>query len=291
MKEYPVFVPFGDEHLAAVVAVPDEPVDGLVLLTTGTGAPRSHRFQVWARTARRMAERRIASVRMEYLGIGDSTGRMLQPSLGDQRRDQAVAVARFALEAVGTDRLAVAGNCSGSIVALDVAAEMQECRGAVLILPRLIRPTGLGRAVIGSRGGRLSAAVRSNRAVYGALRKAISPYLRGESGRNVPMPTIAQAIERAVGHARLLFVYAERDSDVYLQRSVAVLPSLVEDLPSGRRDQVEVRLVPFGPLSGFESIEAQDGTIELVADWVEACFREAVGTADGDRLTLRGSGP
>jgi dienelactone hydrolase len=291
MREYPVFVPFGDEHLAAVIAVPDDPIDGLVLLTTGTGAPRSHRFQVWARTARALAERGVASVRMEYLGIGDSTGRMLQPSLGDQRRDQAIAVARFALEAVGTDRLAVAGNCSGSIVALDVAAQMDTCRGAVLILPRLIRPTGLGRAVIGSRGGRLSAAVRSNRAVYGALRRAISPYLRGESGRNVPMPSVAQAIERAVGHARLLFVYAERDSDVYLQRSVALLPSLVEGLPAARRERVEVRLVPFGPLSGFESIEAQEGTVELVTGWIDACFRGEPQDAAEGRLTLRGSGP
>src|SRR2546426_8495657 len=39
VKEYPVFVPYGAEHLGAVVTLPEAEPAGLVLLVTGTGAP------------------------------------------------------------------------------------------------------------------------------------------------------------------------------------------------------------------------------------------------------------
>ena len=74
MTEYPVFVPWRGGHLAAVVALPERPVRGLVVLSTGTGAPRSHRHQVWAVAAERLAAGGFASVRWEYPGLHDSTG-------------------------------------------------------------------------------------------------------------------------------------------------------------------------------------------------------------------------
>ena len=43
MKEYQVFIPYGEERIAAAVTVPDEAVRGLVVLSTGLGATRSHR--------------------------------------------------------------------------------------------------------------------------------------------------------------------------------------------------------------------------------------------------------
>ena len=77
MNEHPMFVPWADgEHLAAMLTVPDAPSRGLVLLLQGLGPPRSHRYQLWTRTARALAERGIASVRMDYPQVGDSTGRI-----------------------------------------------------------------------------------------------------------------------------------------------------------------------------------------------------------------------
>src|SRR5207244_11235313 len=96
-------------------AVParDEAPRGVVLLLTGTGAPRSHRFQLWTRVARALGERGLASVRLDYLGIGDSTGSTREVALqGTTDIRTAQAIARFSLEVLGVDRMAVAGNCS-----------------------------------------------------------------------------------------------------------------------------------------------------------------------------------
>jgi alpha-beta hydrolase superfamily lysophospholipase len=72
MKEFPFFVPYEDQFLAGTLTVPDRDPEALVLLLAGTGAPRSHRFQLWTRTARGLAEHGLASVRLDYRGIGAS---------------------------------------------------------------------------------------------------------------------------------------------------------------------------------------------------------------------------
>src|SRR5207249_4135911 len=66
VKEYPVFLPFGDEHLALVLTVPEGAPAGVVLLLTGGSAARSHRFQLWTRVARSLAkEHALASARLD----------------------------------------------------------------------------------------------------------------------------------------------------------------------------------------------------------------------------------
>ena len=76
MREFPVFVPSRGERIGAVIAVPEEDPRGLVLLMPGGGgAPRSHRYAMYTKVARALAGRGIASVRMDWRGVGDSTGR------------------------------------------------------------------------------------------------------------------------------------------------------------------------------------------------------------------------
>ena len=119
MREYPLFVPHDSGHLAAVLTVPDDDADGLVVLVTGIGAPRSHRFQMWTRLARRLADRGLASVRFDYHGMGDSTGTALE--WGDDWDTvllaETMAVANEAMRATGTRRVAIAGNCAGAELA------------------------------------------------------------------------------------------------------------------------------------------------------------------------------
>ena len=47
----------------------------MVFTTGGGGTLRSQRFRLWTRAARALADIGIASVRMEFAGIGDSTER------------------------------------------------------------------------------------------------------------------------------------------------------------------------------------------------------------------------
>jgi pimeloyl-ACP methyl ester carboxylesterase len=265
MKEYPVFVPFEGEALASVVTVPDGDPQGLVLLVTGTGAPRSHRFQLWARVARGLAEHGVASVRMDRLGIGDSGGRLPESTFGQPPKEQALAVARFAMRAVGVDRFAVAGNCSGSAVAMAVAADAPECAGAVCILPRLLEPSGVNRMVIDARHSGLADMVRRNR-----LLRALTKPVRGRKGR--PTELVRVSMPQALAHGRLLFIFSREDTDSFNDKSVNTLTRVTRSLSTSHRDRFEVRILPHGPLTGFESVEAQQVVLDALVGWLPGCF-------------------
>jgi dienelactone hydrolase len=268
VTEFPVFVPHGKDHLGAVITVPDEPTAGLVLLTTGTGAPRSHRFQLWTTVARRLAERGLASVRMEYLGVGDSTGRVQERRMGelDLRVDEAEAVTRFAQAATGVDRLAAVGNCSGGLVALGVATRLQSSFvGTVCILPRVLQPTKMNEMVIGLRGSKIASFARSSPILRPVVRS-----LRGRKGK--PRSLIQERMARALAGGRLLFVYSERDTDAFNEQSRKQIDRILDQLPQDHRARFELKVFPGGPLSGFESLEAQRDVIDLAVGWTTGCF-------------------
>jgi pimeloyl-ACP methyl ester carboxylesterase len=261
VKEFPFFVPYEDQYLAGTLTVPDREPEALVLLLAGTGAPRSHRFQLWTRTARGLAEHGLASVRLDYRGIGDSSGRVLQPVLGDQRTEQAITVARFCMQACSVERVAVIGNCSGGVVGLGVTAQMPEVETAILILPRLVQMSTVGRKALDARKSRLGAIVRRHR----LLRRVAHTTMK--TGRDVASPPVAASFEPALDHARLLFVYSEHDRDPYVGKSRRLLQQMIAKLPSERRSRVDSMLIDEGPLSGFESRAVQERVIAEVVQW------------------------
>ena len=275
MKEFPVFVPDGTDHFGAVITVPDSEPKGLVLLLTGTGAARSHRFQLWTRVARELADRGLAVARLDYEGVGDSTGGVREVGLTLTQRE-AVAVLRFARQAIPVDRVAVVGNCSGAIAALGVAAQTPDCIGAVCILTRLLMPSPVNRLVISGRRSRLAAWVRSNP----TLHRAIRPF-RGRRGK--PSENVTTPFHAALGHSRLFFLYGEEDNDAYNPKVKAALTRLLAQHPAEERERFELQVLPGGSLSGFESLETQRLTIDTVVEWLTSCFgierREALGHA------------
>lgn len=281
MKEFPVFVPYDHEHLAATITVPDADPQALVLLLAGTGAPRSHRFQLWTRTARALAGYGLASVRVDYRGIGDSRGRMAQPVLGDERLEQAVTAARFAMKACGVQRMAVVGNCSGGVVGLGVTARMPEVEASILILPRLVYMSGVSRAAVGARKSRLGALVRKNP----ILRRVAHRTVKGR--RDLPSPPVAQSFMPALENARLLFVYSEHDRDPYVAKSMRLLQQLTASLPPERRSRVELTLIEEGPLSGFESLQVQEQAIESSVGWVVDAMGAAPALEDASESEQR----
>ena len=115
-REYPVWIQVKDHHIAAIVALPEGDPRAVVLFTTGGGgAPRSQRFRLWTRAARELADRGIASVRMEYEGVGDSTGAgRIGLKWSQLPTDDVIEVARFAMSVTGTTQLGMSGNCAGA---------------------------------------------------------------------------------------------------------------------------------------------------------------------------------
>ncbi len=271
-REFPLFVPYAEEHLAAVLCVPDGQPKAVVLLLTGIGAPRSHRFQVWARVARRLAAQGYASVRMDYGGLGDSTGSLEELPLIEAPWHEAREVARFAMRAVGTDRLGIAGNCLGATVGLRVAAEMPESVATVGLLTRLRDPGATYQVLHRTRGWRVVSMLRSNRFV----RRVVVRRLKGLKGRS--LPGVRDQLSRALGHQNMLFVYSLADDDVYSREVQTLLDTMLASLPRERRDRFELRILPEGPLARLESLTSQDAVIDTVSNWLAGTLGRAAGS-------------
>jgi pimeloyl-ACP methyl ester carboxylesterase len=129
----PLFVTHAGVHLAAAITLPSRPV-ALAVLLQGFGAPRSHRNRLWTFTAADLAAHGIASVRFDYPGMGDSTGQAGW-ELDAPPTDAARAVIEKALEMVGVERFAVAGNCMGARMAVAIGATDPGCNSVGVILP------------------------------------------------------------------------------------------------------------------------------------------------------------
>jgi alpha/beta superfamily hydrolase len=269
VREFPVFVPHQDEHLAAVLCVPDGPPKALVLLLTGIGAPRSHRFQVWARVARRLAGQGYASIRMDYGGLGDSTGSLEELPLVEAPWQEARDVAHFAMRAIGTDRLGIAGNCLGATVALKVASEMPESMASVGVLTRLRDPGATYQVLHRTRGWRVVSILKSNR----FIRRVFIQRIKGLKGRS--LPGIRDQLSRALARQNILFVYSLADDDVYTREVQALLDNMLASLPRERRDRFELRILPEGPLARLESLSSQSMVIDTVSEWLVGTLERA----------------
>jgi alpha/beta superfamily hydrolase len=132
--EHAMFVPFASDQLATVLTLPDSDPRGLAVLLQGLGAARSHKNRIWTRMARALAGRGIASVRMDYAGMGDSTGK-LRASLAEPPVEEAEAVARVAMKVAGVDQLATVGHCMGARTSFALACRMEECITVATIVP------------------------------------------------------------------------------------------------------------------------------------------------------------
>lgn len=269
MNEYPVFVPWGEDHLAAVITVPEGEPRGLVVLSGVPGAPRSHRYQVWARAAERLCDAGAASVRWEYMGLDDSTGSVTEVSMAVTPIDQTLAVTRFAQQAVGVDKVVGVGNCMGAQSALSLAADLAECVGAVCILPQVTKQLATRRAFRRAARGRLGF-LRSK-----LLRRlVIGPFSRLGPGMR---PTVRDPLPKALEHGRVLFAY-DREHLESRSRAFPRIRAVVKRLPAAHRRRFELRVLPSWGLDRFGSLESQESALDAIVDWVDRCLAQGEGS-------------
>ncbi len=257
--DHPMFVPFGREHLAAVITLPEVPARSLVVLLQGLGAPRSHRYSLWARTARGLASRGIASVRMDYPEVGDSTGQfpgdMHQPPVAE-----AMAVTQVALERVGLETYGMVGNCLGAKTALQIAAANEGCVSVGCILPGSPKSIlqGEGRTAPHRAARRLSKRAPRLGSVGRKVLQShrIKPRLRF-------LPEVADTIRGA--DLMLLYLGTMEAS----QRLRGGLDALVTEAGESTT-RAEVVHVPAGITTGMRlSLEEQPKVIDAIVDWMD----------------------
>ena len=261
MKEYPVFVPHGEDRIAGVVTVPDEEPRGLVVLMAGIGAPRSHRYQIWTRAARRLADRGIASVRWDYLGIGDSTGEY-RFEIESPPVDQADAVLRFVAERLPVERFAIVGNCVGVPTAFQLAAGDPACAGVVAILPVALGPV---LREPGSAGGRRpeSSPRAGHRLLVERFRRKVAIRRR----RRAPLiPEVAAVLQ--TGRAFLLHGGTEASR----RRLDRAARSAARVAGHDARSRLQIRFLPPEGGRGFRPLRMQELVVATVVEWLTAAW-------------------
>ena len=263
MNEYPIFVPFEREHVAAVITTPDDEPRGLVqLLQGGGGQSRSHRNRGWIRAARGLAENGIASVRMDYPGLGDSTGdRAFE--VGSPPTEAALAVAKVTLDIVGVAPFAAVANCIGIPTALGVGTQIPSCMGVVCIVPSALRPL-----MEVSRADRRSTARRAIGQRMPTVRQIVREVRRGASRRSAPS-RLRQELATLLRSARILILHGGTDDSwQQLRTQISRLQAQVGE-EAGKR--IETGALPTEG-SGFRGLHKQQAMVDSSIEWLDELF-------------------
>jgi pimeloyl-ACP methyl ester carboxylesterase len=282
MNVHPVFVPVEGDHVAATISLPDVPARGLAVLLQGFGTTRSHRNRLWTKTSAALAARGIASVRLDYPGLGDSTGTRLY-SMKQPPVQAVIAATRVALDAAGVNSYCVVGNCLGARTALLIAERLPGCLGVGLVLP-----------------GELESVVREEPSPTGtsALRLVARdiPALR-RMARLVPRRSTRSArlmpeVGTLMDSVRMLFLFIGPRKT--WRRLAPVLDAWAGRAGTAARGRVERLFVPGAGRQGLQPLSSQEAVLQVVPEWIDRVVSgstlqlepaAARGTRDG--LTIR----
>jgi alpha/beta superfamily hydrolase len=263
-REFPVFVPVADHHIAAIVTVPEADPRGVVVFTTGGGgALRSQRFRLWTKAARGLAERGVASVRMEYPGVGDSTGTH-RVGLGWMKLpiDDVIAVAEFATSVTGTDRLGLCGNCAGARASIRAVESLPGCRSLALFWLKPLASTDR------STQQRLRSVVRMLRRAPAPLKRLLAKAYWARQARAGHGAGVADTLRAAAAGRDLLLI--ETQSALAGQ-----IPSVMDELRSSSNgNRIELRRFESTSMQAFESLSEQEVALETVIRWFDLSFSE-----------------
>ncbi len=124
----------GDQTVLSVITRPTGPARGagVIFLNGGHGGSSAGKNRIYSRMAADLAERGFHSIRLEWHGIGDSTGAIDEFVLHQPFRSETLAAAA-ALREEGVRDIALYGECIGARTAVVVADELPDLRAAFLV--------------------------------------------------------------------------------------------------------------------------------------------------------------
>jgi pimeloyl-ACP methyl ester carboxylesterase len=274
-QEFPVFIPLGEERLCSVVCAPAEGGHDLgVVLLTGGNYTRTHRNRMWVRAARELAERGFPSIRVDYHGVGDSTGHAYFDMEAPFDRD-ALAAAAFLKRATGVRKLAIVATCFGGRSAMAAAAQEPDCVGisiypVPLTVPKNRQPVPLRSKV---RLWMKRFALGTKLLQHPRIRK-----LRGKAHakREVPDVVISPRFKKDVvavlkRGAAVTFVYGELTEDLgHLRQAVAEIEPHVS---AEQRAAIVVDLAEGTSLLRFQTLADQDVVVTRSVAFVDSLHR------------------
>jgi alpha/beta superfamily hydrolase len=280
-EEYPVYVPAGGERLAAVVCAPTGDLEDLgVVLLTGSNYTRTHRNRMWVRAARELAGRGICSIRFDYHGVGDSTGRVVM-ALEVALDADANGVADLLKAATGVSRLAFVATCFGGRTAMAAAAQREDVVSVTVFpLPILVPAAPAGaplrrrirqRLKASELGARLLRNPRVKRARTQVAQRRSEPVL-------VVSPPFLRDTAATAARSEVRFVMGETTKE--LPQAERLIEELRRQLTPEEHARVRLEVVPGTDIHRFQTFADQQ---VVVSRTVEAGVR-ALGPAPSEAV-------
>jgi pimeloyl-ACP methyl ester carboxylesterase len=262
-EEFPVFMPIGEDRLCAVVCVPqDIGSDRGVVLLTGSNYTRTHRNRMWVRTARALADAGVPSIRFDYHGVGDSTGRATF-DMEAPFDDDAVAAADFLVRATQVSEVTFLATCFGGRTAMAAAARHPMATAATLFpVPLMARRkvdvsglrTRIKRSIRGREWGKRLFTIPAFR------RMRNSSAVARTKPAQVVSPKFKKDFVDFLSRGDVRFIYGDRsDSLPDLRR---LLAEVEPGLNQGQRRRLHVELLTDCAPEGFRTLEDQDVAVK-----------------------------
>jgi alpha/beta superfamily hydrolase len=255
VQEAPVYVRNGDGWLGAVVTVPEDTGASVgVVLLASRARDRAHRNGLWVKTAGAIAADGSYVLRLDYPGVGNSTGEPQLFGVDDAPSGAVANACRFLLEHTPVRHLLLAGTCYGGRVVLETALQVPEVTDVALVAAPVSRPL--------SPEGRLRLKAARLLGLGGGRGNDGEPpaHWTGPHGRGIALERrFVDSLRRYLERGRVYLLYGDRDvvpDD--LRRALDDLR-----LPPGRS---EVELV-HGEIDSLRSTVMQGLVQDKVAAW------------------------
>jgi pimeloyl-ACP methyl ester carboxylesterase len=254
--EVPIWIP-SREMLGAVVSFPSVGTSDLgVVLMAGRARDRSHRNAMWARAARELSARGLYVLRLDYPGVGHSSG---DPQIFDLESPPAWAMedaCRFLVEETPVERIILAGSCFGARMALRAARGLDRVESVAMVAgPVYARRPSLARRLV-SFPRRVLGLQHSDRAADNPAQQRREGNLATE--RRVS-PSFERGIRAVTTRCPVYFLYGADDFSWQELRFALEKVQLPED-------RYELDVVP-GTVHSFQSIDVQELTIRRLVAW------------------------
>lgn len=277
----------GDETVLGVVTRPTTAPrgTGVVFLNGGHGGSSSGKNRIYTRMAAALADLGFHSVRLEWRGIGDSTGAVDEYVMDEPFVEEALGAAQL-LRDEGCGRIAVYGECFGARTAVVAAPQLPDLEAMYLVtlvlrdgalseqnpqrlldeLParEFVKRLGKLRHIGDARRRRLYVDVARNKA-----RQVVQKARYRREGHRELAPWVGRQVVTGLEHlgARGVPVHLVY-GDSYWDPHRYDFEAVAADLAPLRHDTTTWQVLPE-MIAGYRTLPVQDHLVALVAEWFD----------------------
>jgi alpha/beta superfamily hydrolase len=284
-SETPGFFTAGGEELFGILTEPEGEARGTcaVLLSGGSWTASPGHNRIWVRLARELATEGYHALRLDYHGVGESTGNAATYLLDAPFVEDALGGCSW-VEDQGVSRMVLLGTCFGARTALAAAERLDDVAG-VAVFPVPVRDFAMGEKVSSLPTSVLMRKAASPHVVAGLFRaknrqayrriltkrRQRSRAARAEGGpapdRSTRVsPILLRQLESLVDREiPVLLIFGEQDW--FYEDFRRALGGRFRTVLDRAGDLIQLRIVP-GKTHGLTTTAVQDAVVAELHDWL-----------------------